>query len=826
MLRPAGHRRGRALAVVLAALLAAPAVVAGSASAAQADAVRQQELWVLNAIDVAGAWQQTHGSGVTVALIDSGVNGQVSDLAGSVTTGRDFSGVGTPSTDPDWGVHGTWMASLIAGHGHAPGDDSGIMGVAPAARILSIRAVTDQGDPGYRHYQHEPQARVQRHLAAAINYATEKRVGVISMSLGYQGASRPVRIAISRALARGIVVVASSGNSGSATASSQHGNAPYSFPADYPGVLGVGAVDQTGLPAGFSSDNLSVQVAAPGVRVPAQGRDGQYWLVSGTSPACALTAGVAALIKSAYPTLAPALVVQAITASATNKPHGGYDEEVGFGTVDATAALKRAGRLTRDQGSGRGLVTAAQFGGGPGAVPAVPVAPRSKRQLVVDSLIALACLVVVLAITFRLIAARRPAIAGVPAGTPAGWGPGEAWPGGLAAPGPASGQADASGSGAAGRAPGSGAVGGAPGGRGAGAPGGGPAGGGTVGGAPGGLTGGGTAGGAPGGGAGGGTVGGAPGGGAGGGTAGGAPGGGAGGGTTGGAPGAGAVDGLTGLAEAGPPGPEAAGPGGSGTSAALPGAGAAGYGRSPGYRASGGYKPPAVGYGTPAGFQPPADPGPAADSVPPVGYPRPNEPAPSVGYPRHVEPVPSVGDPRHVEPVPSVGYPRPIEPVPAGSVPPASNGGPVAYGAPDDRGDEDSRLLPSPVPPRASLESPDWGTGAVPPRAGIGPERSGVGPAARDAGAVPPQVGNGPERPGRGPERPGRGPAVRDTGASPARGGDGRPRGSVEPPAGAVADADTGPLSGYPEPTEFQGPPAGLPPPSADDDTWPSSGPW
>src|SRR5204862_2077903 len=126
-------------------------------------------------------------------------------------------------------------------------------------------------------------------------------------------------------------------------------HAPYSFPADYPGVLGVAAVGRSGSPASFSSDNLSVQIAAPGVKVPAEGSDGQYWLVSGTSPACALTAGVAALIRSVYPTLAPALVVQAITASTGDKPHGGYDEEVGFGTVDATAALRMAGRLARNQ---------------------------------------------------------------------------------------------------------------------------------------------------------------------------------------------------------------------------------------------------------------------------------------------------------------------------------------------------------------------------------------------------------------------------------------------------------------------------------------------
>jgi len=428
MLRPVACLRRRALAGVLVVLLAAPAVAVGTTSAAQADAVRQQELWVLNAIHVAGAWQRTHGSGVTVALIDSGVNGHVSDLTGSVLTGRDFSGVSTPVTDPNWGIHGTWMASLIVGHGHAAGGSSGITGVAPAAKVLSIRAVTDQGDPGYRKYQHESESRVQGHLAAAIRYATSQHVGVISMSLGYQGASLPVREAVSRALARGIVVIASSGNSGG-NPNARHGNAPYSFPADYPGVLGVGAVAQTALPAGFSSDNLSVQVAAPGVRVPAQGRDGQYWLVSGTSPACALTAGVAALIKSVHPTLAPALVLQAITASTSNKPHDGYDEQVGFGTVDATAALKMAGRLSRDGGTGHGLVATAQFGGGAAAVPAVPVTPRGKSQLVTESIAALLCVAIVLVTAFRLIVTRRAAAAVMPAGPDPGPGVGPGPPG-------------------------------------------------------------------------------------------------------------------------------------------------------------------------------------------------------------------------------------------------------------------------------------------------------------------------------------------------------------------------------------------------------------
>ena len=309
--------------LLLAVLTAAAATMAGATAVpAQADTVRDAQMWVLDAVGAPAAWPVAEGQGTTVAVIDSGVNPDVSDLAGSVITGPDLTGVHTPPSNPDWGVHGTWMASLIAGHGHA-GGGSGIMGVAPRSRVLSIRVVTDRHDPGYASYQHESDFRVQNALAQAIDYAISHRVSVISMSLGYGEPSAEVRSALQNALSDGIVVVASSGNSGNSVGARTSGQAPYSFPADYPGVLGVAAVARDGAPAGFSSDNLSVQVAAPGVNVPAQGTDGQYWLVSGTSPACALTAGVAALIKSRYPRLAPALVIRAITGSARSRPQAG-----------------------------------------------------------------------------------------------------------------------------------------------------------------------------------------------------------------------------------------------------------------------------------------------------------------------------------------------------------------------------------------------------------------------------------------------------------------------------------------------------------------------
>ena len=120
--------------------------------------------------------------------------------------------------------------------------------------------------------------------------------------------------------------------------------------------------------------------------------------------------------------------------------------QVGFGTVDATAALKMAGRLARDQGTGRGLVAAAQFGGGTAAIPPVPVAPRAKRQFLVDSLIALACLAVVLIVGVppdRDPQARRRAgrLAGPPVRPAAGHRPRCAWPGWAGPPSRASGPA-------------------------------------------------------------------------------------------------------------------------------------------------------------------------------------------------------------------------------------------------------------------------------------------------------------------------------------------------------------------------------------------------
>ncbi|MET9528324.1 type VII secretion-associated serine protease mycosin [Streptomyces coeruleorubidus] len=339
----------------LSVLLAAGLVLVPS-SAAHADGIRAQQ-WALEAMHTQEAWQTTKGEGVTVAVLDTGVEADHPDLIGNVLTGEDLVGFGAEPGDRAWARHGTAMAGIIAGHGHGPGNADGVIGIAPEAKILPVRVILEDGDPS------RAKARSTRGnaLAEGIRWAADHGADVINLSLGDDSASAHPEPgedqAIQYALKKGVVVVASAGNGG------EKGDR-ISYPAAYPGVIAVTAVDRSGTRAPFSTRRWYATVSAPGVDVVIADPDRKYYEGWGTSAAAAFVSGAAALVRAAHPDLTPAQIKSLLEDTARNAPAGGRDDSRGFGFVDPAAAIRAADRL-KPQGLRSASYGAKYFGSGP-----------------------------------------------------------------------------------------------------------------------------------------------------------------------------------------------------------------------------------------------------------------------------------------------------------------------------------------------------------------------------------------------------------------------------------------------------------------------------
>jgi subtilisin family serine protease len=319
-------RRLSALAATAGVALA----VGGTAAPATAATSSPPASWISTAISLPGAQQATDGSGITVAVIDTGTV-DLSQFGGSVTEGPSYvSGGGDPGEED----HGTEMANLV-------------LQVAPGAHILAIRAISGGTGATASNLTSCP-------VGSAVDYAAAHGAKVINLSLGSNsgdvtGYTACEAKAVEQALAAGVTVLAAAGNNGTTSdftngGSGSDGEDDESFPAGFTGVIAVAALSQSGSQADFSTVHSYNDVGAPGVDISTVDGNGATVTEDGTSEATPLVAGVAALILSKAPDLAPYQVAAAIEQTASHP--GGWTAETGYGEVNAAAALAAAEKMT------------------------------------------------------------------------------------------------------------------------------------------------------------------------------------------------------------------------------------------------------------------------------------------------------------------------------------------------------------------------------------------------------------------------------------------------------------------------------------------------
>ncbi|WP_431806978.1 S8 family serine peptidase [Microbacterium paraoxydans] len=330
-------RRRMLRSVVAAAAVATTVLLLGSSATTAtpppipddpADPVRAAEYW-LDGARIREAWQTTRGEGVTIAVIDTGIGKVPQTFGDAVVGGTDVSGTGTPDGRTPLGAidgnHGSWVASLAAGRG-AP-DGTGMIGVAPEAKLLSVSV-------GFGAAAAVP---FTEQVAKGMRWAVDNGADIINLSFTTNTLDwdESWDDAFLYAFEHDVVVVVAAGNRG-------NGTNIIGAPATIPGVLTVGGVDQTGTASlEASTQGITIGISAPSEGLLGVSADGEVVGWSGTSGAAPIVAGVAALIRSAHPDISANDVINRIIKTAMPVPDAQKprDPLYGFGLVDAAAAV-------------------------------------------------------------------------------------------------------------------------------------------------------------------------------------------------------------------------------------------------------------------------------------------------------------------------------------------------------------------------------------------------------------------------------------------------------------------------------------------------------
>ncbi len=291
--------------------------------------------WHLTRIGLEGAWETSIGTGVVVAIIDTGVRQSLEDLAGTAfELGYDF--VNNDSDPSDDEGHGSHVAGTVA---QTTNNQTGCAGVAYGSTIMPIKVLDSRGSGTYTA------------IVNGINYAVDNGADVINLSLGGSGSLDILENAVNYAWANGVVVVCAAGNESS--------SAPF-YPAAYENAISVTATGGNDALASYSNYGSSVDISAPGgdygdyngdtyddliLQNTFSGSTEGYYFNMGTSMASPHVAGVAALVKAANGSLSNIDIRNLLETTAEELGPDGWDDSFGHGLVDASAAVHAAASI-------------------------------------------------------------------------------------------------------------------------------------------------------------------------------------------------------------------------------------------------------------------------------------------------------------------------------------------------------------------------------------------------------------------------------------------------------------------------------------------------
>ncbi|RXT13608.1 S8 family peptidase [Ammoniphilus sp. CFH 90114] len=273
--------------------------------------------WNLPLIHADEAWRITPGKeDIVIAVIDTGVDLEHQDFQDKLVTG--YNVISDNNYADDDNGHGTHVAGIISAKTN---NTVGIAGVSWHNKIMPIKAMTPEGTGS------------SFDIAKGIKWAADHGAHVINMSVGNYHPSAMLQEAVRYAYNKGVVLVAASGNDNTDQSS---------YPAAYPEVISVAAVDSRAQRANFSNYGSYVEVAAPGVDIPSTYLNNEYAALSGTSMACPHVAGLAGLILSTNPDLGVEDVRKIIQQTSEDLGTKGWDPQYGHGMINVAQALELA----------------------------------------------------------------------------------------------------------------------------------------------------------------------------------------------------------------------------------------------------------------------------------------------------------------------------------------------------------------------------------------------------------------------------------------------------------------------------------------------------